>query len=68
MLFSSARATPWRRAGRRLEVSSGRLPIRAWPELTRSRTPLPGPRGRHWPTKCAWVAASTSQFLSSLTL
>ena len=43
--LSSARATPWRRAGRRLEVSSGRLIIRAWPELTRSRTPLPGPRG-----------------------
>ena len=43
--FSSARATPWRRAGRRLEVSSGRLIIRAWPELRRSRTPLPGPRG-----------------------
>ena len=21
--------------------------------LRRSRTPLPGPRGRHWPTKCS---------------
>jgi transposase-like protein len=30
--FSSARATSWRRAGRRLEASSGRLIIRAWPD------------------------------------